>query len=387
MAYIDVVKREVERVRKQPLILFMMIVLPILLCIIITSIFGEGSPKDLPIAILNQDNSEISRLFERNIQALPSCNIEYRVTSVEEGKDLFTRGKIYALVVIPKNFQSDVYRMKQPKLVLYYNNQMILIGGIISKDITSVVQTMMVGMDAKMKMKKGMPAKVAIQKSNLIAVDDHVRSNPYFNYQYFLSLIAFGHILQIIILMVGVWAFGVEFKYGKTKEWLKSANDSIIIATLGKITPYFVVFSVVFALIYFIYFVMFGAPFDGSLLMVMLSTCVFIFSLLSLGAFFLAQAGNFRFGLSSSAFYSAMGFAFAGVTFPVMSMPMFAKVYSALLPLTHFIKILLNQTMREIPPIYDVDNVIFMLLIGCVGYLSLPRLKSLAKDESKWYLK
>lgn len=387
MSYKAVVKREINQFINQPLIIVLMVVLPIVLCLITTSIFKEGSPRNLPIAVLNQDNSELSRLLERNIQTLPSCNIEYRITDFEKGKDLFTRGKIYALVVIPKDFQSDIYRMKQPKLVMYYNNQMILIGGIISKDLTTVVQTMMVGIDAKTRAKKGLPMQVAVEKANLIVVDDHVRSNPYLNYQYFLSLIAFGHILQILILMVAMWAFGIEFKKGTTKKWLKSANDSIIVATLGKITPYFIVFSCDFAIIYFMYFVLFNSPFSGNFLMVVFSTLLFIFTVLSLGALFMSINGNFRYCLSNAAFYSAMGFAFAGVTYPVMAMPIFAKIYSASLPLTHYIKILLNQTMRDLPVVYDLQNIFALLCLLGLCFLTLPRLKKLANDESTWYQK
>ena len=93
MSYKAVVKREINQFINQPLIIVLMVVLPIVLCLITTSIFKEGSPRNLPIAVLNQDNSELSRLLERNIQTLPSCNIEYRITDFEKGKDLFKSGR------------------------------------------------------------------------------------------------------------------------------------------------------------------------------------------------------------------------------------------------------------------------------------------------------
>ena len=84
---------------------------------------------------------------------MSSAKVKYQLTNLEEGRQLLIEGKIYGFVVIPRNFQRDISRMQQPKLVFYYNNQRILIGGIVSKDITMMVQSMIVGLDAKIKSK------------------------------------------------------------------------------------------------------------------------------------------------------------------------------------------------------------------------------------------
>ena len=385
MAYSDVVKREFKRFYKRPLVWTISFVLPLLMCLLICLIFSKGSPTNLPIAVLDEDNSEISRLFVRNLNTLPSCNVAYMVTDYNEGHQLITEGKAYAFFAIPKDFQKDIYRLKQPNLVFYYNNQRILIGGIISKDVNLMVNTMLVGLDAKVRNKRGLPMDEAVKQANLIAINDHIKANPFFNYQYFLSLIAFGHILQIHIILTAVWALGTEFKLGTTKEWLKCANNSIIIAFLGKLTPYFLIFTILFTILYTIYFIFLSVPYVGSVIEGILATGLFIFACLSLSAVFLSINGNFRYGLSNAAFYVAMGFAFAGVTYPVMAMPWGAKLYSAIIPLSYWIQVMINQSLREIPPIYDFKNFIAIFLLACLGWIFLPRIKKLANDESRWY--
>lgn len=385
MAYTDVVKREFKRFYKRPLVWTISFILPMLMCLLICLIFSKGSPTNLPVAVLDEDNSEISRLFVRNLNTLPSCNVAYRVTDYNQGHQLLTEGKVYAFFAIPKNFQRDIFRLKQPKLVFYYNNQRILIGGIISKDVNLMVQTMLVGLDAKVRNKRGLPMDEAVKQANLITINDHIKSNPFFNYQYFLSLIAFGHILQIHIILTAVWALGTEFKLGTTKEWLKKADNSIVIAFLGKLTPYFLIFTILFTILYIIYFLFLGAPYVGSIITGILGTGIFIFSCLSLSAIFLSINGNFRYGLSNAAFYVAMGFAFAGVTYPVMAMPWAAKLYSAIIPLSYWVRIMINQSLRNIPPVYDLKNFIAIFLLVCLGWIFLPRIKKLANDESRWY--
>ena len=383
MSYKDVVARELKRF--DHLTWFVSFIFPLILCLIICFIFAKASPTNLPIAVYNADNSALSRMIVRDLNALPSCNIQYSVTNLEEGKQLLIEGKAYAFVVIPKNFQRDIYRFAQPKLVYYYNNQRILIGGIITKDVTTLAQTLMVGMDAKIKSKKGVPFDLAVKQSNLINVVDHIRSNPYFNYLYLLALTAFGHILQISMVMTSVMAVGTEFKYGTTKEWLETAGGSINTAVLGKLTPYIVLFTLLFNIIFLIYFQFFHAPFVGNMFVGFIATVVFVTTCFALGFVIMSINGNFRFGLSFAAFYVAIGFALAGVTFPVMAMPPIVRAYTTIMPLNYWVQIILDQSLRKIPFHYDIKYFLPYMILILISMIALYRLKKLANDESRWY--
>lgn len=385
MAYFDVVKREIDRILTRPLGWVVSFVIPLSMCLLMCIVFGKGTPTDLPIAVYNADHSELSRVFVRNLNTLQSCKVKYQVTSFKEGQDLLTEGKVYGFIAIPKNFQRDIYRLQQPELMYYYNNQRILIGGIITKDISAMLQSMVVGLDAKIRNKKGMPMEMAIAQANPIAIVDHVNSNPYFNYLYFLALVAFAHILQINMVMISVYAIGTEFKYGTTKEWLGLADNSILMAILGKWTPYFAIFLLVYAILAFVYFGLFGVPFVGNALMAVISALVFLVSCFAVGIIFISINGNFRYCLSNSAFYVAMGFAFAGVTFPAMSMPLLAKIYGSLMPSFYWVQIMLDQTFRKFPIGYDLKPLLGMIILALLGFFATIRLKKLALDEKRWY--
>ena len=385
MAYFEVVKREIERIFARPLGWVVSLVIPLSMCLLMCLVFAKGTPVDLPIGVYNADHSELSRVFVRNLNTLQSCKVKYQVTSFKEGQDLLTEGKIYGFIAIPKNFQRDIYRLKQPQLMYYYNNQRILIGGIITKDVSAMLQSMVVGLDAKIRNKKGMPMEMAIAQANPIAIVDHINSNPYFNYLYFLALIAFGHILQINMVMISVYAIGTEFKYGTTKEWLNVADNSILMAVLGKWTPYMLIFLSTLAILTFVYYGLFGVPFSGNVLMAVVSSIIFMISCFAVGIIFISINGNFRYCLSNSAFYVAMGFAFAGVTFPAMSMPLFAKIYGSIMPLFYWIQIMLDQTFRNFPVVYDLKHLLGMIILAMLGFLALFRLKKLALDEKRWY--
>jgi len=74
-----------------------------------------------------------------------------------------------------------------------------------------------------------------------------------------------------------------------------------------------------------------------------------VLSCVAMGFAFAAAAGELRFGTSIAAFYTAPAFAFAGVTFPVEGMPVVGQAWSSLLPVTHYLRILVQQGMRGAP--------------------------------------
>ena len=387
MSYSDVLKREIKIFVRNPINWVVSFIMPFLMCILICFMFIKGSPENMPVAVFNQDNSDLSRMIVRNINTLPSVKVKYQVQSLTEGENLLKSGDIYGFIYIPKNFQSDIYKLKQPELVFYYNNQRILIGGIISKDINTLIQTMLVGIDVKIRMKQGVPKDIAIKQANIIQVNEHIKSNPYFNYLYFLALVAFGHILQIHFVLTIVWIIGNEYKKGTAKEWLEIADNSIIKAFLGKVTPYFIIFILLLALIYFIYYILCSVPYSGNILIGIVTSLLFVTSSISLSLLFISLNGNLRYALSAAAFYVAMGFAFSGITYPVMAMPSPARFFAATMPLYYYIQTILDQSFREIPFRYDLKFISLQILITIICLPALIILKKYAYDEKRWHQK
>ncbi len=384
-SFLSVIKREIDRIAKKPALLAIMFILPIAICFVLGETFKQGSPKNLPIAVLDLDNSSASRKLVRMVDATSTCQVKYKVASLEEGKQLIVGGQSYALFVIPRDFTRDVLRGTHPQLVFYYNNQMILIGGIISKDVTMAVQTAMAGVNVGIQMRKGIPKDVAISRVNLIRVDEHLRSNPYLNYSYFLSFASFVNTFQILICFVAIWAVGSEFKEGTTKEWMELSGNSILTAVFAKLAPYIISFMGIIALTYLIYIIGYGAPFEGSLWFLTLGTLIFILAYQLIGVMFVAITSNLRLSLSCGAFYTSLGYTFAGMTYPNIGMNLFGRMYSSLLPIRPYVALLIDQTLRGFAPKYDLGYLFWMTVLAVFGASFLPLLKKHVMDETQWY--
>lgn len=384
-AFFNVAKREIEKISKKPLILIVMFAVPVIACFILASTFVAGSPKNLPIAVINQDNTKITRKIVRVIDATPTCEVKYKIDSLEEGRQLIAGGQIYAVLVIPRNFTRDMFRGTHPQIVYYYNNQMILIGGIITKDINTAIQTVMGAADVLVQMKKGQAKDAVFRHVNPIRVDEHILANPYLNYSYFLVYATFIHTFQVIIAFLAIWAIGIEFREGTTKEWMEVSKNSILTGVFGKMAVYAICFLFIIAFIYLTYIMAYGAPFEGNIPFLIFATLMFIFAYQMIGIMFVAITSNLRLSFSCGAFFTSLGFTFAGMTYPAMAMPAFGRFYSALLPLRPYVALVVDQIMRGFPPIYDMIYIWWMFGLGLLGVITLPLLKKHALDEKLWY--
>ncbi len=379
------IKREFERMSKSKLLLVVMFLLPLFFCWVSCETFSKGYSRDIPIGIIDYDNSNFSRKMTRMLEACPSLSVDYRPMSLDEGKDLILRNKVYGLFVIPKDFEKDIYSKKQPKVVSYFNNQYMLIGSMVSKDITAAIMTFQTELSVGAKVKTGnISPKQAIIETMPVQVVDYIKGNPYFNYSYFLSASAFIQIFHIIACFVTIWAFGSEYKTGSAKEWIEKANNSLALAMFGKWLVYFVIFMVILLLCYTIMFVFYGLPLRGSFVFLMFSTAVFLLAYQGAGIAFVEISGNLRFSLSAGAFYTSLGFTFAGLTYPATSMPVLLKLYTYLIPLKSYLKIFYDQTLKDINWIYDIKPLLMMVIIILPSIILAFRLKQMAYDSKYW---
>lgn len=381
-AFTRTFRREFKRLIQEPYVLLTVFILPLVFLLMTIITFSAGSHTDLPIAILDQDNSKITHNITRALDATKSCKVKYKINNIKEGKDLMAQGDIYALIVFPQHFESDLKKNIQPKVVAYYNNQAIVTGGILSKDISGILKNTILNLSIQTKMKMGMPKKKAMDSSNLIRLDERIKGNPYLNYSYFLTYVLIAHVFQIIITLVAIWSIGIEFKKGTLNSWMRSAKEKIIPAVFGKLALYFVIFFTYMAFTYGLYIHLYPAPFEGSFFHTAIGSIFFIWAYMLMGVFFVAITSNFRKAVSFGAIYTSLGFSFSGMTYPSIAMTSFGDAYSRVLPIRPFINLLINQSLKGVPVDYGYEYVIWLSAYIIIGSISLILLKKHVQDNS-----
>ena len=89
---------------------FSMIVFPLLAMIFFTSLMDEGLPEDMPVGVVDLDNSSTSRALIRRLDAFQSSRVVAHYPSVAEARHAIQKNEIYAFLYIPKGTADKIGR-------------------------------------------------------------------------------------------------------------------------------------------------------------------------------------------------------------------------------------------------------------------------------------
>ncbi len=380
-----VARRECGRFASNPIYPLLMVVFPLLSFGILWATFQQQVLRHLPVAVCDLDRSMLSRSVTRMIDATPTMDVAFRVEDPAAGEKLLKEGKAYAFVLMPHGMERDAKRGGGAEVVGYYNAQWLLPGSLINRDLRKVIGTVSAALELRARQLRGEMYAAARAHLEPIWVDSHVLFNPQLNYLYFLLTTLLPTMLQLFILLVAVHSMGVELKEGSAGEWLEVAGHSVWRALVGKLVPYTVHFLVLGLFMNSLLFRYLGVPERGSILLIGIGTVLFILAYQAMGIALVAFSANLRLATSLVAFYSGAAFAFTGVTFPTMAMPATAKVWGELLPLTHYLRLLIQQAIRGAPYEASVPALLALLaFIVLAPLVSLRRMGRLLEEPGYW---
>lgn len=216
------------------------------------------------------------------------------------------------------------------------------------KDFETVAQTLMAGVVLETLQQKGLTTDEAMSSILPINTNLHVLYNPFTSYNYYLNIAFMPMAMQIMIMIMAIYTFGLVLKQKKGKELLDRAGNKVYVAILGKILPYTMVFFALGFLMNSLLFYKIGTPLKGSFLGVNLIFFVFVLVLQSVGLFIASITTSFRTALTIGGDYTALAFSFAGYTFPAIGMNKFIQYLCYIFPFTSYMRFVVDYAVRGI---------------------------------------
>ena len=380
----DALGRELRRLTHQPMYFVLMFLLPLLSFAFFAVLFQKGVARDIPIAVLDQDRSTLSRKVTQMIEETPTALVAYGIQSMDEGERLMREGRISAVVQIPAFFEKNILSNSQTHIEAYISGSNITVNGLLSKDIQTAVTMFSAGIQIQLLTKQGLTERQAMAQLQPVRFDKHVLFNPYINYGYYLSPSFMPMMLLIFIVMVTVFSIGTELKNGTAREWLASADDSMGAALLGKMLPVTVIMFLLSLVMFVIIFKVVGVPLNGSFTLSLTGTLLFILSYQSISVLIVSIMANLRLSLSLGGGYSVLAFTFSGLTFPIMAMYPAMRAVSKLFPFTYYTDLFVDQMLRGAPARCSLPDLGCMALFIVLPFLCLRRLRRLCTEEKFW---
>lgn len=334
---IRVSKREIERISSSKIYMFMLFILPITLFIFLAYIYETGVVRDIPVAVCNSDNGELSRIFVNFIESTGSMKIVKHTVTESELKDEFLKGNISAGFVIPDKFEENIKSGKSSSIVVYNNTMNLITGNTVLRDATTFIKTMSAGILLKKFRSKGLMENEAMGIINPVKIDTRALYNPNYNYLTYLVPGLIPVMLQMIIMLLSSILISSEFTSHTFKELMETSGNRVYAIIAGKAIPHlFIYTSIVFAIVGLLY-PFYKIDFSGSIITTILFFILFISSSFFYGLFFSCFGKNYLFTTELSLFFNTPAFIFSGFIFPLWAMPVQHTWFAQLMPFTHFI--------------------------------------------------
>lgn len=376
--------REIERMMNSSVYLFTVLIAPLFSFLVLRTIFTDGVPSNLPVGLVDLDNTVLSRKMGQWIDATSEATIVYRSPNLSAAQQQMELGHIQAIVLIPEGTEKEVLKASGKTIPVYINNTNILIGGYLQKGIYKALATLSGGIKLQLELKKGRSGEQALAQVMPIQMHQHVLFNPYGNYAYFLLSALFPLMIILFSMLSAIYATGIELREGTGPDWLNHAQGSVIVALAGKLLPYTLLLSINFMVMNMILFIQMGTPMLGSYLLIVLAEIVLILTYQLMGILIVSITANLRLSLSLASAYAMMALTFAGLTFPQFAMPLLARIFSMLFPFTYWTKIFISQAFRGESLIHGMLSIGALLLFILASVVLLPRLKRLLLNEKYW---
>lgn len=367
-------RRELAIFSRRPLFLFCVVIAPVFLIIYFTTLMGNGLPTDLPVGIVDQDNTHITRIIGRIVDSFEETKIVAHYPDFAQAREAMQRGEIYAFLYIPRNTTVDALSNKQPKISFYTNDCYYVPGSLLMKDLKTASVLMGLALTRETLYARGANEKTAMGIIRPLDTGNHALMNPTLNYSVYLTNILVPGILILLILLSTTYSIGIEWKRGSQGRWFAMANKSVPISLMGKLLPQTILFFImsIFYDVYLYKYLQF--PCNCGILNMIGISMLLVLASQAFGVFLFGLFSGFmRLSMCLSSLWGILSFSLGGFTYPTTAMNPILQSLAYLFPLRHFYLIYVNQALDGYPIAYVWSSVVALFVFLLLPFFVMHR--------------
>ena len=376
MKLLRIALRESRRLLQNPMYGFCMVVFPVLVTLFFTSLMSDGQPLDMPVGVVDEDNTSTTRSLVRRLDAFQNSAVVAHYPTVGEARRAIQENQIYGFLYIPGGTTDKLLSSRQPKISFYYSMASITGGSLVFKDLKTIstLGSAAVG-QATMRAKGYTDAQIQTFLQP-IRVDLHQIQNPQTNYNVYLSTMLIPGVLMLFMFLITAYSLGMELKFDTSKEWLAMADNRILVALAGKLLPQTLVFlAVTFAYEYYVFGVL-GFPHPGGVGMMVLLAVLHVLAGQGFGVFAFGLLPSLRMSMSICSLWAVLSFSMAGSAFPIIGMDGPLQSLSWLFPLRHYYMLYQICVFNGYPLIEAWFHFAALLGFALLPWLVLKKIKN-----------
>jgi ABC-2 type transport system permease protein len=348
-----VIERDFKKFRRNPMVLAMSILMPIIYLVILGNSF-QGKLQALPLVVVNQDHGPYARRLMENLRAVQTGPQTFTISTATDNKkaiDGVRQGKYKAALIIPPDFSKKVDLKARPETGLFLDNT----DAISSDTIRNVINGALMSIELDY---------VSIrEKTDQIFLRD---IDLYRKVDYYQSLVPGVVIMAIFLgaLTTGAFNLVMDRFLGIDESYLLTPISKTHIVA-GLIISGLSITTIIAVLIFAVSMVMTGIPFSkgieqfASILIVIILTTL---CLLSLMFVMIGRVNHPRIVGLLSGFLNVILFFPSGAIYPIASFPEWLKAFAKVNPEAYAVDALKSILFKG-ERISDISGDIIFLLI------------------------
>ena len=359
--------REMKILRKNHIYGFCMVVFPLLAMFFFTSLLDAGLPQDLPVGVVDLDNTSTTRALTRKLDGMQNSQVVAHFSSVAEARHAMQENEIYGFLYFPEGTTRKLMAARRPQVSFYYSNVSLSGGSMVMKDLKTVTTLGSAAVGMATLRAKGLTDQQIQAFLQPIRIDLHQVANPWANYNVYLSTVFVPGVLMLFMFLISAYSLGMELKFNRGKEWIEKAQGNIVVAIVGKYLPHVLIFLSLMCFYQFYIYHVLHFPHAGGWAMVIVLTVLSVFGSIGFGIFAFGLMPSLRMSMSICSLWGVLSFSLAGSAFPAMGMDAALQALTWLFPLRHYY-MLFQITVFNGYPLIDA----WFHLVALIAFTLMP---------------
>ncbi|MBR5853800.1 MAG: ABC transporter permease [Alistipes sp.] len=361
-----VIENEVRLILGDGGVLLLVVFAMLIYTIIYSVAYGKEVVREVSIAVVDEDHSSMSRTLVDGLRSGPDTFVAYEPTSVEEAKELFYRGKVFGIVVIPRGFERTLLMGEQADVAVILDGSHLLIYKEVLTQTTADVLVEGTVIEASRLIASGVGGEDIMGVVQPVSLDKHILYNTPQGYGSFVM----PSIVVVIIqqtLIIGLAMLGVRRRTKRDILQINSYCDAIK-SVVAKILVYVVIYGINLTIVLGVVWTLFGFPYNGRTIDVAILMFIYMVSVTSLSLSLSHLFKHRESPLMLLLWSSVPILLLAGVSYPKEAFPEWLYLLGRLFPSSSAVNAFVDIGTAGVS-LYDVRADLYTIAVLATIYL------------------
>lgn len=364
-----------KQLARRPLYICMMVIVPLVSAWFFFDLMEDGVVKRAPVGIVDLDKSDLSRKLTRNLNTLQQVEINNTYGSYQEAIDAVQRGEVFGFFFIPSDFSTKTLSGQKPTLSYYINYSYYAPASMQFKGFKTISVLANGGIVSSVLTTAGLPKEMVSATLQPVVTHVHPLKNPWLSYNYYLSSSFVPCLLALIVMLITVFSIGMEWHAGTSRNWLRTADNSITLATFTKLFPHTFIFINIGLAIQYMMYVKYGFPLNCNPWNMIAAMALLVVASQGFALFIISLVPNFRYASTICTLLGMLSFSFCGFSLPEEAMYSWVTPLGYMMPIKYYFLIYVDQALNGIDLHYSRIYYVMLILYCLLPFTMLWKLR------------